>query len=767
MRILFSTFWFLPDIGGVNAYLQLLKEKYEEQGHEVDILAHHPSMKKIHLLNGPVYDKKILLKYVYDEVYRFYEETMPYVVPSIRWQEIERYTYELMTTQFDLSSYDLIHTQDIFSAIAISRVKPASTPHIATLHGLVAYEKILQGDIIKKQGIEWEYASMLEKLGATSADETIVITDWLKNELTKHFDVPSQSLHVIPHGLDMNQLKIKAEVEPKLTILDSTKNQFIIACPARLATVKGHNTLIDALKILKLHIDQFICLFIGDGPLETELKQLCEKHQVQDFVSFLGQRDDVPAIIKNADCVVLPSLQENHPFVIMEGQTLGKTVVASNVGGIPEMIEDGKSGLLFEKQNSEQLADILLRLMRNPSWNQKIGEQSKIWAHEHWSLELLAGRTFQVYKKAIEKVDKRKPEEIQSRREPSELFSFPPLLLSNTPAWEKAADNLPIDYKLPDRRLIQFFQQSSFAKMFHENAQEGIVTGTGAEPTNNSVTEIVPALDSSVVNGGNRNILNPRICIVILAHEKEEVLKNQIENIRRFVPNSTIVLFNSSLDEDFGKSLGIPICPKSRHLQMNEIATVLKDVIDWLPQTSIEYDFLMYMDSDMMFIRSGFLDFLQKIMSRYDAVGINMGIQRSPEDVPHWIPGQQMWSDQQRWVPLFDMKQICGTLNSMQVYRKAIVDQMFTGINREKLDQFIQNSNVFALEEILFATLALRAGAKICSYPYYTTEFVRLGNPLSIEEVKEALKDEVYFVHPIARDLSDPARQFITNELLS
>ena len=254
------------------------------------------------------------------------------------------------------------------------------------------------------------------------------------------------------------------------------------------------------------------------------------------------------------------------------------------------------------------------------------------------------------------------------------------------------------------------------------------------------------------------------ICFAILAHENEEVLKNQIKNIKHFNPGCKVILYNGGVDPTFGLKSNIPICPKSRPLTKDKLGRFFLDVMTWLEETKEDYDYLVNLDSDVMFVKKGYEDFLDEQMQGYDLMGINMGIQRSPMDAPHWLPGMNMWSEWAIWQPFFGTDYFCGSLNSMQVYRKEIVSKMLKNLDTVKLETLFQITTVYALEEILYATLAVRSGGRHKPYPSESAAYVE-WSPLSIEQVETAQKEEnVYFVHPIDRTMDNPARQWLTNK---
>ena len=404
MRILFVTYWYLPHVGGVNTYINVLRKELLKEGHQVDVLAHHtPKNDKIYMLTTGQYIEKSKIKdVVYKNVFAYYDQYHPYVENWIRYREIERYTFELAALLFNLGQYDLIHTQDIISTRALARVKPKHVPLVATIHGLLATEHIIAGDITTKQSLKWDYVLAEEYYGAVSADLTIVPTRWLKRQLThKRIGVPPSRLHTIPYGLDIDDFLTKYQSNSYGYIPYVEKGKTVFICPARLVPVKGHRYLLEALALLKRKRDDFTCWIVGDGKLANELQTLAQQLQIQDVVHFLGSRSDVPQLLAKSDVLILPSVQDNHPYSIMEAQVAGKLVVASTAGGIPEMVKHGVTGYLFPRKNSQALANILYYILTHPNKSKMVAQQGKAWGLRHWSPQTLLRNTKLIYQKAL------------------------------------------------------------------------------------------------------------------------------------------------------------------------------------------------------------------------------------------------------------------------------------------------------------------------------------------------------------------------------
>lgn len=401
LKILLATYWYFPHVGGVNQYINIIKEELELVGHDVDVFAHHPDINHYYIANKDLQINKMEIKtLIYNKLKQHFKQYLPQLNDWVIAKEIERYCFEMGASLINLEQYDLIHTQDIISTRALSRVKPERVPLIATIHGLLANEHLLSGDIANKGIPSWDYVKNEEYYGVTSADITIIPTQWLKEQFVQQIKVPEDHLEVMPYGMNID-LFLKEHKQDPYPLLNKPDKGVLILCPARLVPVKGHQVLIKALKKLKDKGIRFECWLAGDGELRKNLEQSVQQLDMIKQIRFLGNRADVPALMSLADIMILPSLQDNLPFSIMEAQIAGLPIIASNTGGIPEMIIDGETGLLFEKGNSDDLANKIELLVNNKKLLQKTRDKEREWGRKMWSSKVLANNLSHQYQKLL------------------------------------------------------------------------------------------------------------------------------------------------------------------------------------------------------------------------------------------------------------------------------------------------------------------------------------------------------------------------------
>jgi L-malate glycosyltransferase len=199
--------------------------------------------------------------------------------------------------------------------------------------------------------------------------------------------VPRRKVVVIPNGLDADRFVARAPRARLRTIV----------MVANLRAEKGHDVLIEAaVEVLRRFPDARIEL-VGDGPLRDALRTRAAERGVADAVTFAGQRDDIAARLAAADLFVLPSRSEAFPNAVLEAMAAGLPIVASGVGGILELIDDGRTGLLVPPGERDPLADALCRLIADPVLAGRLGDAARTEAHARYSFDRMVGAFEHLY----------------------------------------------------------------------------------------------------------------------------------------------------------------------------------------------------------------------------------------------------------------------------------------------------------------------------------------------------------------------------------
>lgn len=402
MKVLLTSYWSVTVAGGLFTYVRSLMKGLENLGIEVDVLTRDPEFKTYYLLkDGRSHPIDKIKQLVEPNVRSYYHFRFPGIDPWIVQCETERYSMEAASTLFDLERYDLIHAQEIISARAMARVKPERMPLISTIHGAWPREAVFHG-YVQKGSPGYEYLLFQDRLGVSSSDRSILPTNWLKNIMVQEIGIPpSDRLSVIPYGMDIAAFQSDMKKPTSRPTPDDGKK--VILYPSRLSQEKGHRTLLEALAKLRGDRDDWVCWLVGEGYLRGELEAQCRELGLGGHVHLLGRRDDVPALLAMADLCVHPSEQDNHPYAVMEAQAAGKAVLASKVGGIPELVKHSKTGMLTKPGDAEALRKNLALLLGYDDLRERIGEEAKRWAEREWSLDTMVKRTLPLYEAELAK----------------------------------------------------------------------------------------------------------------------------------------------------------------------------------------------------------------------------------------------------------------------------------------------------------------------------------------------------------------------------
>lgn len=202
-------------------------------------------------------------------------------------------------------------------------------------------------------------------------DMVVAVCGPARDAEIKNSKVPPHKVIVIPNCVDIDLIrqKIKNQTSDIRSELRIGHGEKMLLTIGRLHPQKGFAHLLDALELLlksenapKVHL-----VIVGEGNLELELKQQVLKQGLNQYVTFTGRRSDIPQLLSAADLFILPSLWEGLPLVVLEAMAAKVPVIATNVGGTPEAIIDGETGLLVPPTDSHSLATAIEFLLKNES----------------------------------------------------------------------------------------------------------------------------------------------------------------------------------------------------------------------------------------------------------------------------------------------------------------------------------------------------------------------------------------------------------------
>jgi len=176
----------------------------------------------------------------------------------------------------------------------------------------------------------------------------------------------------------------------------------VLGCVGRLVALKNHALLIGVLPDLRARFAALQLVLIGDGPLRAELAQQAQTLGLGDCVHFTGDRSDVAQLLCAFDVFVQPSRTEGLSIALLEASAAGCAIVASRVGGNPEIVAEGERGRLFESENAAGLQAVLAELLADAAQRRRLGDAARAWAEREVGIERARERYAALYAQALE-----------------------------------------------------------------------------------------------------------------------------------------------------------------------------------------------------------------------------------------------------------------------------------------------------------------------------------------------------------------------------
>jgi glycosyltransferase involved in cell wall biosynthesis len=243
---------------------------------------------------------------------------------------------------------------------------------------------------------------LADQISARYVERFIVVSDSLRTTLIEGRGISSQRVVRIYNGIELHQY------HPDLNETSLRNNWGIppsaplVGAIGRMVWQKGFEFLIHAIPEIISDIHDVRFLFVGDGPLKSDLERLVRQLDISHKVIFAGFRPDISRVLSAIDIHVVPSLLEGFPIMTLEAMAMAKPIVATQINGIGEQISDGEEGLLVPPKNPKALAAAVLKLVQNNELASRLGIEARRKVETYFSVERMVGETEKVYLSALE-----------------------------------------------------------------------------------------------------------------------------------------------------------------------------------------------------------------------------------------------------------------------------------------------------------------------------------------------------------------------------
>ncbi|MFH0837798.1 MAG: glycosyltransferase family 4 protein [Patescibacteria group bacterium] len=349
-----------PNLGGAEKHMLLLAKYLNQKG--VGVSLAYGRYSKIHK--------------IHEEFARYCKQI--FVLSTLHKHDPRHYSQ--LKKILSQNKFDLIHLhlwnpgscRYAFFAASASKVPIITTEH----------------DPFELTGIK----RLVKKSCLAKTARTIVISMDNFRLLDEFYRYPEKRLELVHNGIEIDRF-LDNHDKAELPVPKGTQ---IITCVAELHHRKGHRYLLEAFKRLQTHVPRLHLVLVGSGPADRELR---DQYSQIPNIHFLGWRDDIPQILKASDILVLPSLKEAFGQVILEAMASGVITIATNNGGIPDIIKDGVTGYLVPPASSGAIADRVATILTNPDQKRDIEKAALASVKTNFTAQKMADKTLAVYQK--------------------------------------------------------------------------------------------------------------------------------------------------------------------------------------------------------------------------------------------------------------------------------------------------------------------------------------------------------------------------------
>ena len=390
----------------VQTYILSLITSLKNAGIETTIIANEageidclpPAFDKYHLLENTIYVnteqinilKGILTIPIFNTKYSKSAKKILTSLPILRygWRYYVKTFVRIKTLAF--RDFNIIHSHNLTISYDYLFLKELfSIPIVTTFHGK---------EPIGSKSIDNEKVKVLFEKG----DIFLVNTEYAKNQL-KEMGCPQGKIRIIPQGTSLDEFPFQ-----KRSI--NINQKIVLLTVARLSIEKGHHVAIQAIAKLATDFPAIEYHLVGDGPERSNIENLISKLKLQDKIKLHGRTTDEELLqhYKNAHLFILPSINTNDDshvetqgVVLQEAQANGLVVIGSMTGGIPDVIRNYETGMLYKESDHHRLAEIIKTLINNPDLYQKISHAGRLDVEKRFDINKVCKKIISIYEELV------------------------------------------------------------------------------------------------------------------------------------------------------------------------------------------------------------------------------------------------------------------------------------------------------------------------------------------------------------------------------
>ena len=362
-----------PTVGGSGILATRLGVEFAKRGHEV----HFITYERPFAIQGKDYDN----------VFMHLVSVVEY--PLFKYPPYTIALGSTMAKVIEQEELDLLHVHYAIphSTAALLAREATGVPYVVTLHG--SDVTILGSDPAYHR---------INTLSVERADAITAVSEFMAREAYERLGI-GNDIQVIPNFVDADEY----QPAPCLVFQEERERDIVITHVSNFRPVKRVGDLVYAMKIVAKEVPNARLMLVGDGPDRHGIERLVDQLDLNENVLMTGYRSDVSRILKCSDTLVLCSSTESAPLTVLEALSTGLPVIATHVGGVPEIVEDNVNGFLVEPKHPEGIAERILQLNNDKPLREKLGEGARNTILERYTIDKVIKQYEETYERILKK----------------------------------------------------------------------------------------------------------------------------------------------------------------------------------------------------------------------------------------------------------------------------------------------------------------------------------------------------------------------------
>ncbi len=225
----------------------------------------------------------------------------------------------------------------------------------------------------------------------------VTVSDYVRKYLVQERGIRSRQVLSIPTGINLTRFNPHTTPDNFREAEGLPADAPIVGTIAILRRKKGHHVLLEAIPAVLKEVPEAIFVFAGDGPQTDNIKAQIKKLGLSKNVRLLGLRKDVETVLKGIDLFVLPTFQEALGTSILEASAMRRAVISTRVGGVPEVVKDGITGLLVKPDNAEELGEAIIKLLKDRDLCESMGAEGRKLVEADFSTTRMVEKLYGLY----------------------------------------------------------------------------------------------------------------------------------------------------------------------------------------------------------------------------------------------------------------------------------------------------------------------------------------------------------------------------------